>query len=58
MVFGFTLQLQSYVMVPLIQVSTDSATQTNYGTDLDDVQELALQRDEVYFRINILRVAV
>lgn len=27
--------LQSHVMVPLIQVSTDSATQTNYGDDLD-----------------------
>ena len=36
--------LQSHVMVPLIQVSTDSATQTNYGADLDlttaDVDEL------------------
>jgi len=27
--------LQSHVMVPLIQVSTDSATQMNYGDDLD-----------------------
>ncbi|RKU38996.1 altronate hydrolase [Candidatus Poribacteria bacterium] len=27
--------LQSHVMVPLIQVSTDSATQTAYGADLD-----------------------
>ena len=36
--------LQSHVMVPLIQVSTDSKTQTNYGTDLDltsvDVDEM------------------
>lgn len=36
--------LQSHVMVPLIQVSTDSATQTAYGADLDlttaDVDEL------------------
>ncbi len=36
--------LQSHVMVPLIQVSTDSATRTNYGPDLDlataDVDEL------------------
>ena len=36
--------LQSHVMVPLIQVSTDSATQATYGTDLDlesaDVNEL------------------
>ena len=36
--------LQSHVMVPLIQVSTDSATQTTYGADLDlataDVDEL------------------
>ena len=29
--------LQSHVMVPLIQVSTDSATQANYGDDLDVV---------------------
>ena len=27
--------LQSHVMVPLIQVSTDAATQANYGADLD-----------------------
>ena len=27
--------LQSHVMVPLIQVSTDGATQANYGADLD-----------------------
>ncbi len=27
--------LQSHVMVPLIQVSTDAATQSNYGADLD-----------------------
>ena len=27
--------LQSHVMVPLIQVSTDSTTQANYGADLD-----------------------
>ena len=27
--------LQSHVMVPLIQVSTDATTQTNYGADLD-----------------------
>ena len=36
--------LQSHVMVPLIQVSIDSATQAAYGTDLDlraaDVDEL------------------
>ena len=36
--------LQSHVMVPLIQVSTDSATQATYGADLDlesaDVNEL------------------
>ena len=35
---------QSHVMVPLIQVSTDGATQANYGADLDlataDVDEL------------------
>ena len=29
--------LQSHVMVPLIQVSTDATTQSNYGTDLDAV---------------------
>ena len=27
--------LQSHVMVPLIQVSTDATTQSNYGSDLD-----------------------
>ena len=27
--------LQSHVMVPLIQISTDSTTQANYGADLD-----------------------
>ena len=27
--------LQSHVMVPLIQVSTDTTTQSNYGSDLD-----------------------
>ena len=36
--------LQSHVMVPLIQVSTDATTQANYGADLDlatvDVEEL------------------
>ena len=36
--------LQSHVMVPLIQVSTDPATQTTYGADLDlttaDVEDL------------------
>ena len=36
--------LQSHVMVPLIQVSTDATTQSNYGADLDlataDVDEL------------------
>ena len=36
--------LQSHVMVPLIQISTDSATQANYGADLDsataDVEKL------------------
>ena len=36
--------LQSHVMVPLLQVSTDSTTQANYGADLDlatvDVEEL------------------
>ena len=36
--------LQSHVMVPLIQVSTDAATRTSYGADLDmttaDVDEL------------------
>ena len=36
--------LQSHVMVPLIQVSTDAATQANYGADLDlvtaDVDDL------------------
>ena len=36
--------LQSHVMVPLIQVSTDSATQATYGADLDlataDVDDL------------------
>ena len=36
--------LQSHVMVPLIQVSTDAPTQTNYGADLDsasaDVDDL------------------
>ena len=36
--------LQSHVMVPLIQVSTDTTTQSNYGADLDlataDVDEL------------------
>ena len=36
--------LQSHVMVPLLQVSTDAATQANYGADLDletaDVDEL------------------
>ena len=36
--------LQSHVMVPLIQVSTDATTQNNYGTDLDlasaDVDDL------------------
>lgn len=29
--------LQSHVMVPLIQVSTDAATHANYGADLDSV---------------------
>ena len=29
--------LQSHVMVPLIQVSTDTTTQANYGADLDSV---------------------
>ncbi len=29
--------LQSHVMVPLTQVSTDAATQANYGADLDSV---------------------
>ena len=29
--------LQSHVMVPLIQVSTDATTQANYGADLDSV---------------------
>ena len=29
--------LQSHVMVPLIQVSTDSTTQANYGADLDSM---------------------
>ena len=29
--------LQSHVMVPLLQVSTDATTQTNYGADLDSV---------------------
>ena len=29
--------LQSHVMVPLLQVSTDAATQTHYGADLDAV---------------------
>ena len=29
--------LQSHVMVPLIQVSTDATTQTNYGADLDSM---------------------
>ena len=29
--------LQSHVMVPLIQVSTDATTQSNYGADLDSV---------------------
>jgi altronate dehydratase len=36
--------LQSHVMVPLVQVSTDAGTQANYGADLDltstDVDEL------------------
>ena len=36
--------LQSHVMVPLVQVSTDTGTQANYGADLDlataDVDEL------------------
>ena len=36
--------LQSHVMVPLLQVSTDAATQANYGPDLDlttaDVDDL------------------
>ena len=36
--------LQSHVMVPLVQVSTDAETQANYGADLDltstDVDEL------------------
>ena len=36
--------LQSHVMVPLIQISTDATTQANYGTDLDlvsaDVDDL------------------
>ena len=36
--------LQSHVMVPLIQVSTDAATQANYGGDLDsasvDIEDL------------------
>ena len=36
--------LQSHVMVPLLQVSTDAATQANYGADLDletaDVDDL------------------
>ena len=36
--------LQSHVMVPLLQVSTDSTTQANYGADLDlatvDVEDL------------------
>ena len=36
--------LQSHVMVPLIQVSTDATTQSNYGADLDlvsaDVDDL------------------
>ena len=27
--------LQSHVMVPLLQVSTDAAMQSNYGADLD-----------------------
>ena len=29
--------LQSHVMVPLIQISTDATTQSNYGADLDSV---------------------
>ena len=29
--------LQSHVMVPLLQVSTDATTKTNYGADLDSV---------------------
>ena len=29
--------LQSHVMVPLIQVSTDAATQADYGADLDSI---------------------
>ena len=40
----FGAPLQSHVMVPLIQVSTDTTTQSNYGADLDlataDVDEL------------------
>ncbi len=46
--------LQSHVMVPLIQVSTDAATQSTYGADLDsetaDVDELLALITEVASR--------
>lgn len=35
--FSKLCQLQSHVMVPLIQVSTDATTQRTYGMDLDSV---------------------
>ena len=35
--FSKLCQLQSHVMVPLIQVSTDATTQAAYGMDLDSV---------------------
>ena len=46
--------LQSHVMVPLVQVSTDAGTQANYGADLDltstDVDELLALIVEVVSR--------
>ena len=46
--------LQSHVMVPLIQVSTDATTQANYGADLDsetaDVDDLLALTVEVASR--------
>ena len=46
--------LQSHIMVPLIQVSTDAATQSTYGADLDletaDIDELLALITEVASR--------
>ena len=52
--------LQSHVMVPLIQVSTDATTQSTYGADLDsesaDVEELLTLIVEGWPRGGIRRI--